>query len=105
MNIDPNRLKEDDGPGNPGNRPKSEGEISMDTPGMEEMCGTRGETIVEFLRWMDAKWGSFAEVGENGDVEVEGEEHKYPGVEGWMRKELGFSGEDIKKIREKLKAA
>lgn len=101
MNIDPNRLKDDDGPGNPGNRPKSEGDVSMDTPGMEEMCGTRGETMLEFLRWMDGKWGGFAGAVEDGG---EGGENRYPGVEGWMRKELGLSGEDIGKIREKLKA-
>jgi len=107
MNIDPDRLKDDDGPGKPPGRPKGEGEISMDTPGMEEMCGTRGETMLEFLRWMDGRWGAFAGVAGEGGVKgkEEGGEHRYPGVEGWMKKELGFSEEDVENIREKLKAA
>ena len=53
----------------------------FDEPGMEEMCGVKGETIVKVLEWIEDRWG---------------------GVEGYMRSELGFEEGDIRIIKENL---
>jgi hypothetical protein len=69
-------------------------EEGLREPGMEELCSTRGPTILAVLRSMDEKWGE-------GRVSGGG---KYPGVEGYLRKELKFSDEELDKIRSSLKA-
>jgi hypothetical protein len=63
---------------------------ALDQPGMTEMCGTSGSTMVAFLKWMDGKWG------EKGNG-------RYPGVEGYLSQELGFGKEDLEQIKNTLK--
>jgi protein tyrosine/serine phosphatase len=63
----------------------------FEDPGMLELCGVRGPTIVAVLEWMGEKWGS---VGKGS----------YPGVEGYLIQELGFEREDVEKIRKNLAA-
>lgn len=61
-------------------------------PGFEAMCGVRGLTILKLLNWMDEKWGE----GIKGT--------KYPGVQGYLVKELGLGKEDLEEIKRKLAA-
>jgi protein tyrosine/serine phosphatase len=60
-------------------------------PGMEQLCGVRGPTIVAVLEWMGEKWGAAGK-------------GSYPGVEGYLIQELGFGSEDIEKIKKNLAA-
>ena len=64
----------------------------FEDPGMLELCGVRGPTILAVLEWMGEKWGS-------------GGKGNYPGVEGYLIKELGFESGDVEKIRKNLAAA
>lgn len=61
--------------------------VGLNTPGMEEMCSTRGDSILAFLRSVDEKWGG------------EGK-----GVKGYLTEVVGLSEEDLMKIKEKLRA-
>lgn len=63
----------------------------LEEPGMEEMCGVRGQSILAFLEWMNEKWRV---PGGEADAKV-----KYSGVEGYLMEELGFKYDDIQKIR------
>jgi hypothetical protein len=56
-------------------------EWTAETPGMQEFVQVRGEFILAFLE------------------EVEG---KFGGVEGWVRNVLGFSKDDVERVREVL---
>jgi len=46
------------------------------------------------LEWMGEKWKL-----ESGDIK-----NRYPGVEGYLRQELGFSSEDVMEIKKALSA-
>jgi len=61
-------------------------------PGMEQLCGVRGPTIVAVLEWMNEKWG-------------DGGKGSHPGVEGYLTQELGLGLETIEKIKKNLTAA
>jgi hypothetical protein len=63
----------------------------FEEPGMGGLCGVRGSTIIAFLEWMGEKWGAF------------GTSELYPGVDGYLKQELGFSSEDLESIRSTLK--
>lgn len=74
-------------------------EGTLGQPGMLEMCETRPTSILGFLDWMDERWGDVA--GEQrpekqDDVEV------FPGVHGWLIKEMGFAKDDLERIRSNL---
>lgn len=69
---------------------------AFEVPGFEELCGVRGETILAVLEWMGQKWGE--EVHEN-DISV-----LYPGVQGYLTQELGFSVEEVEQIKKSLAA-
>lgn len=64
----------------------------FEEPGMGGLCGVRGGTIITFLKWMDEQWGVF------------GTSELYPGVNGYLKQELGFSSEDLESIRGTLRA-
>jgi hypothetical protein len=66
-------------------------------PGVLEMCETRGRMILAFLDWMDERWGEVVGRGED-----QKEDCVYPGVEGWMIKQMGFKEADLEKIRKNL---
>jgi hypothetical protein len=66
-------------------------------PGVLEMCETWGTTILGFLDWMDERWGDVAGEGREGK-----EDGIYPGVYGWLIKEMGFEEGDLEKIRSNL---
>ncbi|TVY24128.1 Tyrosine-protein phosphatase [Lachnellula hyalina] len=70
---------------------KTESIEAFEDPGMAELCGVRGRTILAVLEWMGRKWGS-------------GGEGKYPGVEGYLIRELGLEVADVEKIRRNLAA-
>jgi hypothetical protein len=74
---------------------KSE-EDGINEPGMEELCGVRGQTILAFLHWMNGKWGAGGAISDSTT---------YPGVEGYLRLELKFTEDDIYNIRTRLRAA
>jgi hypothetical protein len=63
----------------------------FEEPGMEALCGVRGSNIIAFLEWMGEKWGAF------------GTSELYPGVEGYLRQELGFTSEELESIRGTLR--
>ncbi|TVY76129.1 Tyrosine-protein phosphatase, partial [Lachnellula suecica] len=63
----------------------------FEEPGMEQLCGVRGPTIVSVLEWMDEKWGKSGK-------------GNYPGVEGYLIEELGFDGKGLEDIKRKLAA-
>lgn len=65
-------------------------ETGLDEPGMEQMCGVRAQSILAVLDWMNEKWG-------------EGEGGSYPGVDGYLKKELNFTTEEVEKVRSSLK--
>jgi protein tyrosine/serine phosphatase len=54
----------------------------FEEPGMDEMVGVKGETMVRFLEWIEEKWG---------------------GVEGYLRSELGFEDDNVRIIKENLR--
>lgn len=62
----------------------------FEVPGFAEICGCRGSTILAVLKWMDEKWG------------VEDQDALYPGVHGYLTKELDFSAEDLEDIKNRL---
>ena len=61
--------------------------VGLDVPGMEEMCSTRGPSIIAFLKSMDDKWGG------------EGK-----GVKGYLNEVVGLSEEDLVRIKARVKA-
>ena len=61
----------------------------FDEPGFEEMCSTKGATILAFLDSLNEKYGSYG----NG---------KYAGAKGYLTRELGLTDEDLEKIRKNL---
>lgn len=69
-------------------------EKPFEVPGFQEICGVRGPTILAALKWMDEKW-----VIESHDSESN---VLYPGVHGYLTRELGFSSSDLEKIKESL---
>jgi protein tyrosine/serine phosphatase len=56
----------------------------FEEPGMEEMVGVKGETMVRFLEGIEERWG---------------------GVEGYLRSELGFEERDIRIIKDNLRCS
>lgn len=66
----------------------------FEVPGFEAICGAKGPTILAVMKWMDEKWS------------IEDQEYKnnllYPGVHGYLTRELGFSAEDLEKIKKSL---
>ena len=56
----------------------------FEEPGIGEMVGVKGETMVRFLEWIEERWG---------------------GVEGYLRSELGFEDGDIRIIKENLRGS
>ncbi len=68
------------------------GEQPPPPPGFVAMCGVRGPTILKVLEWMDGRWGEG----------VEGT--RYPGVEGYLRKELAFRKDDLEEVKRRLTA-
>jgi protein tyrosine/serine phosphatase len=54
----------------------------FEEPGMEDMVGVKGETMVRFLEWVEERWG---------------------GAEGYLRSELGFENNDVNIIKENLR--
>ncbi|KAF4624021.1 hypothetical protein G7Y89_g14151 [Cudoniella acicularis] len=69
----------------------------MADPGMQALAGTNGLNILAVLDWMVEEWGAVGKGLEDGNGE-----RLYPGVEGYMAKELGFKGEDVERIRRNL---
>lgn len=67
-------------------------ENGYDVPGVEQMCGVTGQSILAVLDWMNEEWGK----GEGG---------KYPGVDGYLKKELNLTEEEVGKLRSSLKPA
>jgi hypothetical protein len=67
---------------------------ALEEPGMEALCGVRGLSILAVLDWMGEKWKV-----ESGDSKS-----RYPGVEGYLRQELGFSSEEVTQIKKSLSA-
>lgn len=68
--------------------------------GVLEMCETWDTTILGFLDWMDERWGDVAgeqKSGKEDDVEI------FPGVHGWLVKEMGFEEDDLERIRSNLR--
>ena len=65
-------------------------------PGVEEMCGVKRQTILDFLDWMDEKWGDTGKASAGA---------MYPGVDGYLVKELDFTAEEVNKIRSNLGVA
>ena len=63
----------------------------FEEPGMGGLCGVRGSYIIAILEWMGEKWGAF------------GTSEPYPGVEGYLRQELGFSSKELESIRGTLR--
>jgi len=63
----------------------------FDVPGMEEICGVRGPTILAFLKSMEKKYRTDEKV-----------RSKYSGARGYLTEELGLSGGDLEKIRKRL---
>jgi hypothetical protein len=63
----------------------------FEDPGMAAFCATRGPNIIAFLEWMGEKWGAF------------GTSELYPGVDGYLKQELGFSSEELESIRGTLR--
>ncbi|KAE9378839.1 hypothetical protein N431DRAFT_363540 [Stipitochalara longipes BDJ] len=66
----------------------------FELPGFEEICGVRGQTILAVLKWMDGKWGVQDQESESNIL--------YPGVHGYLTQELGFSSEDLERIKKNL---
>jgi hypothetical protein len=66
----------------------------FEVPGFSEICGVRGPTILAVLKWMDGKWGI-----EDHDSQTT---VLHPGVNGYLTQELGFSGEDLEKVKKNL---
>jgi len=66
-------------------------EKPFEVPGFREISGVRGPTILALLMWMDGKWGLQDEASEGKVL--------YPGVHGYLTQELGFSEEDLEKIK------
>lgn len=67
---------------------------ALEEPGMEAMCGVRGPSILAVLEWMGEKWRQ-----DSNSSKI-----RYPGVEGYLRKELGFSNDEIVEIKKALSA-
>ena len=59
--------------------------------GVLEKCETRETTMLQFLDWMDERWG---DAGRQCDT--------CPGVYGWFIKEMGFDKSDCDKIKASL---
>jgi hypothetical protein len=68
----------------------------FEMPGFEELCGVRGATILAILDWMGEKWG--------GGVHQRDSNALYPGVQGYLTQELGFSVEEVERIKKGLAA-
>jgi hypothetical protein len=66
----------------------------FDEPGFEECCSVKGPTIIAVLNWMGEKWGDEAQESDSKVL--------YPGVHGYLIKELGFSREDLRQIKKSL---
>lgn len=66
----------------------------LEEPGMEVFCGAKGSYVLWLLDWMDETWKL-----EVGDVPLS----SYPGVEGYLKKVLGFSKADLDSIRIKFR--
>lgn len=66
---------------------------SLDQPGSEAMCSVRRQNMLEFVKSMNEKWESGAEL-EVDDI--------YQGVVGYLTQELGLSVQDLRKIRAEL---
>lgn len=61
------------------------------TPGLVEMCESKGPIKIAFLDSLNETWGG-------------GLQGKWRGVEGWLIKELGFSENETKKMKQNLGA-
>jgi hypothetical protein len=72
------------------------GEDGLKEPGVEEMCGVKRQTILDFLDWMDEKWGDTGKTSAGA---------MYPGVDGYLVKELDFTVEEVNEIRSNLGVA
>lgn len=66
-------------------------EKAAEMPGLIEMCSSDGSVMVGFLEWMEEQWG--------GESESKG---KWKGVDGWLKKELGFTKEEVSVLRKNL---
>lgn len=61
-------------------------------PGFEAMCAVRGPTMLKVLESMDERWGE----GIAGT--------RYPGVEGYLMKELGLDKQELEELKRTLAA-
>lgn len=68
-----------------------DGSKGYEEPGFEELCACKGSNILAFLEWMGEKWG----VGLEGIG-------RYPGVEGYLVRELGFEDAELEVVRRHL---
>jgi len=76
---------------------------SVRTPGMLEMAGTHAWVAVRFLEWMNIEYGDRKVDEEEVPVSVhDDKKRRWPGVEGWLVKVLGFSAEDVAVLRRNL---
>jgi len=70
---------------------------------MENMCSTRGETVLRFLRALEGVYGDL-KGKENGGEEEEGQGQGdvriRRGVEAYLVKGLGFTQREVQKIRQ-----
>ncbi|KUJ13818.1 uncharacterized protein LY89DRAFT_784680 [Mollisia scopiformis] len=69
----------------------------FEEPGMETMCTIKGVIILWVLEWMDEKWASVQE-------DEYAPDSLYPGVDGYLRKELGFHETDVERIRTQVRS-
>ena len=66
-----------------------------DEPGFESMANTRRSTILAFLRSLNEKYGDVGEgIGQGSKL--------YTGAKGYLIQELGFSIENLIKIKRRL---
>ncbi|RDL39357.1 uncharacterized protein BP5553_03697 [Venustampulla echinocandica] len=76
---------------------KTPDDETFSEPGMEAICGTRGDTILALLEWMDGKWGAFSAEQDQSD-----KKGAFTGVEGYLIERLGFDKEEVEKIKSRL---
>lgn len=82
---------------------KMTAEEAAKLPGMLDMSGTHDWVIVRFLEWMETEWCPTKDDGLKIPADVRDEKgRRWPGVEAWLCKELGFSADDVEKMRRNL---
>ena len=70
-------------------------DLVEEVPGFEAMAGVRGPTILAFLRSLNKNYGSAIGYFAEGNI-------LYSGAKCYLVEELGFSVEDLNKIRQRL---